>query len=369
MKDKSLFLKIILWPISLIYRAIVTLRNAFFDWGILPSKMFDVPVISVGNLTVGGTGKTPFSEYLIRTLSLEHKVGFLSRGYKRKSKGYQVITSRSGSDMAGDEPFQVKQKFPNIMVAVDANRRRGIAKMMEEKKNSPNIIILDDAFQHRYVKPDISIVLIDFNRMITEDELLPLGNLREPISSLTRADIIVVTKCPADTPSIELRIIKKNLKLYPYQELFFTTQEYDQPVALFPNVAKKYECDTETSVLSLTGIASPKTFEEYVGSLSKEVLPMNFPDHHNFQKSDMVKLEKKFSEISNDKKIILTTEKDAVRLKNLESFPDSLKPYIFYIPIHIIFLRDEEKFHKTIQDHLFNKKFNSQYLNKLKKDK
>jgi tetraacyldisaccharide 4'-kinase len=364
MNEKPLLLKILLWPISLLYKGVVTLRNIFFDCGILPSKAFDVPIISVGNLTVGGTGKTPFSEFLIRHLIKEHKVGFLSRGYKRDSKGFQIVTTESGAKKAGDEPYQVKQKFPEVMVAVDADRRRGISKMMKEPKEAPSIIILDDAFQHRYVKPDISILLIDYNRMVTEDKMLPLGNLREPVSSLVRADIIIVTKCPADTPSIEFRIIKKNLKPYPYQELFFTTQEYDEPVSLFPDVALKCTADADTTVLTLTGIASPHTFEEHVKNFSKEIVTLNFSDHHNFKKSDLSKVETKFNDIENEKKIILTTEKDAVRLKSLDFFPDALKPYIFYIPLHIVFLQDEKKFYKNIKDHLFNKKFNSQFSNK-----
>jgi tetraacyldisaccharide 4'-kinase len=200
--------------------------------------------------------------------------------------------------------------------------------------------------------------------MVTEDKMLPLGNLREPVSSLVRADIIIVTKCPADTPSIEFRIIKKNLKPYPYQELFFTTQEYDEPVALFPDVALKCTADADTTVLTLTGIASPHTFEEHVKNFSKEIVTLNFSDHHNFKKSDLSKVETKFNDIENEKKIILTTEKDAVRLKSHDFFPDALKPYIFYIPLHIVFLQDEKKFYKNIKDHLFNKKFNSQFSNK-----
>lgn len=359
--EKPFLLRILLAPFAAVYGLVVILRNALFDWEFLPSRKFDVPVISIGNITVGGTGKTPFSEYIIRLLKDDFHIGFLSRGYKRKTKGFQLADEKSTPSTIGDEPYQVKTKFPDIMVAVDAKRTRGILKMQKEAFNRPDIIILDDAYQHRYVSPDINILLIDYNRMITEDHLLPVGNLREPVSSTVRADIVVLTKCPMNLQSIEFRIIRKNLKLYPYQTLYFTTLAYDAPKPVFQGDSCNLTSDT--SVLTLTGIAAPKPFEDYVHTLVDEVVSLNYADHHTFKKSDMVEIQKTFEVISNPKKIILTTEKDAVRLKNSNFFPESLKGYVFYIPLKIKFLKEEgSEFNMKIHSFLRKNKYFSQLL-------
>lgn len=358
--EKPLCARIILWPLAWIYGGAVSVRNMLFNCGILSSKEFDVPIISIGNITVGGTGKTPFSEFLIQSLRKDHKVGFLSRGYKRKTSGYQLAKESSTPEMVGDEPCQVKTKFPEIMVAVDSNRRRGIRKMMQEAVGRPDMIILDDAFQHRYVAPDINILLIDYNRMVTEDHLLPVGNLRENVSSIARADMVVVTKCPQNLPSIEFRIIRKNLKLFPYQNLYFTSIEYDVPRRLFTQLGREdetIEISEETSVLTVTGIAAPKPFEDYLRTKSKDVVSLNFPDHHDFKRSDMNKIKSYFNDIKSSRKVIVTTEKDAVRLKNMADFPEDLKPFVYYIPLHFKFLKDEDEDFK-------NKIFS--YLNKNK---
>ncbi len=359
--EKPFLLRILLAPFSAIYGLVVILRNALFDWEILPSRKFDVPVISIGNITVGGTGKTPFSEYIIELLKNDFHVGFLSRGYKRKTKGFQLADEKSTPSTIGDEPYQVKAKFPDIMVAVDAKRTRGISRMQSEAFNRPDIIILDDAYQHRYVSRDINILLIDYNRMITEDHLLPVGSLREPVSSTVRADIVVLTKCPMNLQSIEFRIIRKNLKLYPYQALYFSTLAYDDPKPVFQS--EFCNLTSDTSVLTLTGIAFPKPFEDYVHTLVDEVVSLNYADHHTFKKSDMMEIEKTFNVISNPKKVILTTEKDAVRLKNSNLFPESLKGYILYIPLRIKFLKGEgEEFNRKIHSFLRKNKYFSQLL-------
>ncbi len=363
--EKPLFVRLLLWPFALIYGLVVCVRNLLFDWEILPSKKFDVPVVSIGNITVGGTGKTPFSEYLIRFLKSDFKVGVLSRGYKRKTSGYRLVQPSSTPTEVGDEPYQVKSKFPDIMVAVDANRRRGISQMLREPFGRPDIILLDDAFQHRYVSPDINILLIDYNRMITEDHLLPVGNLREQASAKVRADVIVITKCPADLPSIQFRIIRKNLQLYPYQALYFTTLVYGEPVPVFPtaNSGTAAKMGQDTTAMSLTGIASPKPFEDHVRANSKDIVALNFADHHNFGRSDLQKIAATFTAIANPKKIILTTEKDSVRLKNIQGFPEDIKPYLFYIPLSIAFLKDEgEHFNKKILNYLCKNKCLAQIL-------
>ncbi len=365
--EKPLILRLLLWPFSAVYWLGVTIRNLCFDAGILPSKKFDVPVISVGNITVGGTGKTPFTEYLIKMLKTNHHVGVLSRGYKRKSSGYQLLTEASKPLDVGDEPYQMKRKFPDVMVAVDANRRRGMTNMLQEAYNKPDLIILDDAYQHRYVTPDLSILLVDYNRLITEDHLLPMGELREPVGAKNRADFIVLTKCPTNMPSIDYRIIQKNLGVYPYQSLYFTTLSYGDLVPLFPKSVHvpltKDRLENKHTIVVVSGIASPLPFEDHVRSYSKEMISLNYSDHHNFSKVDFQKIENVFSNVKEKEKLIVTTEKDAVRMVNHPDFPDSLKKHIYYIPLSIIFLKDSgEDFDKKVRSYLDKNKCLSQIM-------
>ena len=211
-----------LYPFSFLYGIGVNLRNQLFDLNILRSQSFDVPVICIGNITVGGTGKTPHTEYLIKLLQKEFQVAVLSRGYKRKSKGFVLATPDTPMEQIGDEPFQMKQKHPQVHVAVDADRRRGIARLCEPGITPEvEVVLLDDAYQHRYVKPGINILLVDYHRMIGEDALLPAGRLREPERGKNRANIVIVTKCPHDIKPMDYRIISKHMDLYPYQKLLY----------------------------------------------------------------------------------------------------------------------------------------------------
>ena len=223
------FIKINEWltPLSWLYGIGVGIRNQMFELGILKSKAFDVPVISVGNITVGGSGKTPHVEYLIRQLHDKVKVAVLSRGYKRKSRGYVLADKQSTARDIGDESYQILKKFPGIYVAVDKKRCNGIERLTsDEATKDTDVILLDDAYQHRYVKPGINILLVDYHRLIIYDKLMPAGRLREPQSGKARADIVIITKCPADLKPMEFRVLTKALNLYPYQKLFFTTLEY-----------------------------------------------------------------------------------------------------------------------------------------------
>lgn len=352
MRD-SLFIKILLYPFSLIYGAVVIFRNWLFNIKVLESKSYRASgskVICVGNITMGGTGKTPVTEYLVRLLKDNYSVCVLSRGYKRKTSGFVLSSGKSLPRDIGDEPYQIKQKFPDITLAVDGNRCRGIEKVLSDVKPRPDVFLLDDAFQHRYVTPDLAILLIDYNRLITDDLLFPAGNLREPAKSKDRAQIVVVTKCPADIKPIEFRIIGKKLKLYPYQSLHFTTTKYDEPKALFEGNGKVVKADSISGyeALLLTGIANPAPFEEYVRKLVKNVEMMNFSDHHNFSKNDYSNIERAFGKLSSEKKIIITTEKDAVRMKNDPNFPESLKNHIYHIPMSVSFLYGGEDFDKQI---------------------
>ena len=362
MKKRSTISKIVLFPFSLLYGTVVVVRNWLFNIGILPSERFDVPVISVGNITVGGTGKTPFTEYLIRLLQSKNRVGVLSRGYKRKSRGY-VLASEDPSPLEiGDELCQIKNKFPETVVVADKNRREGIRNMLKEKESKPDVIILDDAFQHRYVEPDVSILLIDYNRPITEDHLLPLGRLREPMKSKDRAHIVIITKCPYDIKPIELRILTKRLKLYPYQELYLTTLIYEDLVPVFPKkpqqkVAVNHLEKENYTILSLSGIASPKPFEQYLRQYTKELVSLRFSDHRYFSRRDLDGIEKKFNAIANPNKIIITTEKDAMRIRSNPDFPKLLKNSIYYIPLSICFVLDQEKlFNKQIHTYVGRRK-------------
>ena len=244
-----------LYPVSWIYGTGVWLRNKLFDWGIYKERKFDIPVISVGNITVGGTGKTPHTEYLIRLLQKDYKVAVLSRGYKRKSKGFVLARPDTSVQMIGDEPFQMKQKFPDIHMAVDRDRCHGIEQLCNSHiAPGTEVIILDDAFQHRYVKPGINILLVDYHRLICEDTLLPAGRMREPENGKSRAHIVIVTKCPKDITPMDLRVLSKQMELYPYQQLYFTTLAYGKLHPLFTagNAVSLKEIEKAGHILSLS---------------------------------------------------------------------------------------------------------------------
>ena len=341
-------------PLSWLYGIGVGFRNLLFEMGILKSRPYDVPVISVGNITVGGTGKTPHVEYLIRLLKDKMNVAVLSRGYKRKSHGFVLADQDTPMPMIGDEPYQMKQKFPEITMAVDKKRRRGIEKLISgEAGKEIDIILLDDAFQHRYVKPGINILLVDYHRLIIYDELLPSGRLREPVKSKDRADIVIVTKCPWDLNPMEFRIITKAIHLYPYQQLFFSTHEYEAPQPLFPDAVqateiKDLESLTSQNILILTGIASPEQVIHDLSAYSTNLFPMTFGDHHQFTKRDIERINSQFANIP-EPRLIITTEKDATRLRVSEGLSDEVKKHLFVLPIRIKMMLDQsEEFNQKI---------------------
>ncbi len=348
-----------LLPFSWLYGTVVGMRNKLFDWGILRSEEFSIPVISVGNITVGGTGKTPHIEYLIRLLKKDYRVAVLSRGYKRKTSGFVLAGETTTSRDIGDEPSQIRRKFPDILVAVDQKRRRGIHKLLELPEGKrPEIILLDDAFQHRYVKPSLSILLTDSHRLIYEDVLLPAGRLRESASNNFRAGIVIVTKCPEAFKPIDYRVITKHLNLYPYQSLFFTSMRYGQITPVFPETdhpvfSLKDLKERKISVLLLAGIANPQPLEKTIAQHAHSVEKMIFPDHHSFSQGDMARLEKKYAEMPGGSKIILTTEKDAERLVNRKDISESVKNALYYLPIEVIFnLNQSTDFKQKIIEHV-----------------
>jgi tetraacyldisaccharide 4'-kinase len=332
-----------------------------FNMNILRAREFDVPIISVGNITVGGTGKTPHTEYLIKLLNKKFQVAVLSRGYKRKTSGFLVVESNSTSREVGDEPLQIKLKYPSVMVAVDENRVRGIEKILQISEKRPDVLILDDAFQHRYVTPAINILLIDFSRMITEDDLLPLGSLREPASNRDRANIIIVTKCPREIKPIDERIITKDLHIWPYQDLFFSRIKYGEAVPVFPEKAaeQKINFDQDHGILLLTGIANPQPLRDKLLQLTKSVVSVPYPDHHAFTPKDMEKIAGQYEAMTSTKKVIVTTEKDTFRILEIDNLPETIAANLYYIPIEIRFINQTESdFDKKIIKYVGENKSN-----------
>ena len=335
-------------PLSWFYGLGVGFRNMLFEMGILKSRPFTVPVISVGNITVGGTGKTPHVEYLVRLLKDKANVAVLSRGYKRKSHGFVLADAETPMRMIGDEPYQMKQKFPDITIAVDSKRTRGIDRLTEnETGQAIDVVLLDDAFQHRYVKPGINILLVDYHRLIIYDELLPAGRLREPVRSKDRADIVIVTKCPWEMKPMEFRVITKAMKLYPYQQLFFSTHQYDDLQPVFPKLVglvrlEKLDDLENKHVLLLTGIGSPEQMKHDMLTFTPHVTPLTFSDHHDFNRKDVAAINEAFATLP-EPKVIITTEKDATRLAVLEGLSDDVRQHLYKLPIHIQIMQDQEK--------------------------
>ena len=345
------FIKINRWlqPLSWFYGLGVRFRNTLFETGFLKSRSFSIPVISVGNITVGGTGKTPHVEYLIRLLQDHSRVAVLSRGYKRKSHGFQIANESSTARTIGDEPFQMKQKFPKVIVAVDKNRVHGI-EALNQKYQDIDVILLDDAFQHRYVKPGINILLVDYHRLIIYDTLLPAGRMREPLTGKNRADMVIITKCPKDLKPMEYRVITKAMDLYPYQQIFFTTLEYGELTPLFKKEAPTVNLDKlkDHNVLLLTGIASPRQMKEDLTPVVSKLSMLSFPDHHVFSQKDIEQISSEFAKLPSPK-CIITTEKDAARIIGLEGLSNEIKENIYILPVRIKFmLNQEEKFNENI---------------------
>ena len=357
------FIKVREWllPLSWLYGLGVRLRNQLFELGILKSRSFKTPIISVGNITVGGSGKTPHVEYLIRLLQDGVKVAVLSRGYKRKSKGYVLAQKGTKMKDIGDEPYQMKNKFPNIFVAVDKNRCHGIDRLTndEETKNT-DVILLDDAFQHRYVKPGINILLVDYHRLIIYDKLLPAGRLREPRNGKARADIVIVTKCPKELRPMEFRVITKAMNLYPYQKLYFTTLEYGQLKPAYCGEERALDdIGHDEQVLLLTGIASPKQMIYDLKPYCNKITPLTYPDHHQFSAKDIEHINKTFADMPSPK-CIITTEKDNSRLFGMRGLSDEVRHHLYILPIEIKFmLEQEEDFNEKIIGYVHKNSRNS----------
>ena len=330
-----MFKKLITAPLSWIYGWIIALRHKLFDMQILKSVEFDIPTVCDGNITVGGTGKTPHTEYLVKMLSPYYNVAVLSRGYKRKTKGFVLADANCSSRKIGDEPKQIKLKFPDIPVAVCEKRVEGINRLRQIHPEI-NLIILDDGFQHRYVETWVNIILMDYSRPIYEDQLLPLGRLRDRKSELAKAHFIIVTKCPEDIKPIDMRVVSKHLNLFPYQSLFFTRFISLQPCPLFkeetPILPHKGQ-----DVVVMAAIANPSHLIDDVKRNYNIVETLIYPDHYSYKTHDLEAMNKAVRKGKEDT-IILTTEKDAVKLTNSKKIPENIRRRLYYIPNRIQFV-------------------------------
>ena len=363
MRTEGDFIKIHEWltPLSWLYGLGVGFRNLLFKLGILKSRAFDIPVISVGNITVGGSGKTPHVEYLVSLLKDKMKVAVLSRGYKRKSKGYVLANDDTTMREIGDEPYQMKQKFLELYVAVDKKRTEGIDRLThDEQTKDVDVILLDDAYQHRYVKPGVNILLVDYHRLIIYDKLLPAGCLREPKEGKSRADIVIITKCPKDLRPMEYRVLMKALDLYPSQSLYFTTLIYDNLKQVYGTESMPINSlPDRCNVLLLTGIASPKQMQNDLSVYNYNLSFLSFSDHHNFSKKDIRTINRKFAELPSPK-VIITTEKDVARIKFVEGLNDEVKESMYALPVRIQFmLGQEEEFNNKIINYVRKNSRNS----------
>ncbi|WP_455586500.1 tetraacyldisaccharide 4'-kinase [Bacteroides sp.] len=347
MEESSIKIHKWLYPVSFLYGTGVAFRNKLFDWGYLRSKSFDVPVICIGNIAVGGTGKTPHTEYLIKLLHRKFRVAVLSRGYKRHTKGYVLSTHESNARSIGDEPYQIKSKFPDIRMAVDEDRCHGIEQLCALDNPPVEVILLDDAYQHRYVKAGLNILLTDYHRLFCDDALLPAGLLREPAHGKSRAQIVIVTKCPPDIKPIDFNIITKSLNLFPYQMLFFSSFRYGNLQPIFPDIAGKTErrlCSLlpDEQVLLLTGIASPDTIVQELERYTPHIDLLSFDDHHNFSARDMQLIKERFNKLKGEQRLIITTEKDATRLVHHPALDKELKKHIYVLPIEVEILQNQQ---------------------------
>jgi tetraacyldisaccharide 4'-kinase len=350
--------KILLFPFAVIYGIITSLRNLLYDWKFLKSKSVDIHTICVGNLAVGGTGKTPHVEYLINILQNDFKIAILSRGYKRKTSGFIQASNVSTAFDIGDEPLQYKTKNPQLEVCVDANRVNGIKKILEFPE-PPKVVILDDAFQHRALNCELKIVISEYNNLYLNDCMMPAGYLRESKKGIERADIIIVSKTPDKTTAIEIRNVIKDLKPLAHQQLFFTWLKYGE--------LKGFQNPTDTidtlndlfryRIVAFTGIGNPQPMITYLKEYASDVKHIQFPDHHRFTIQDIADVRAQLDAIEGGNKIVVTTEKDAMRLRgtDLQDIANTLPLYV--LPIEVDFKDKTQEFNDTIINYVRTNKF------------
>ena len=342
------YLRLLLFPFSLLYGLLVILRNWCYDAGFFKSREFELPIISVGNLEVGGAGKSPMTEYLVGLFKNDYHLATLSRGYGRKTKGFIVASANSTATEIGDEPAQFKQKFPDITVAVCEKRVVGIEKLEPHH----DLVIMDDAFQHRAVKPGFSILMFDYNNCLQPHLLLPAGNLREPMSGRWRANTIVVSKCPPSLTETERETIKTRLRPLDYQQVFFTSIAY-QPLKRISNGDGQIAIDGTATVFLLTGIANPAPLLAHLKTTGATIIHHKYPDHHQFTLKNISKLADEFAACPSQNKVIITTEKDARRLDEHDLRPVVKQLPFFVLPIGIIFLNNgQQLFDQSVKNYV-----------------
>ncbi len=363
LKSDKKYGSFLLLPFSWLYGLGVWIRNRLFDHEVLSSASFNIPIISVGNITVGGTGKTPHVEYLAALLGEEFSLATLSRGYKRRTRDFRIASTESTVGEIGDEPLQMKRRFPEMTVAVDRKRVNGVKTLMEI---SPpvEVILLDDAYQHRSIKPGYSILLIDYMRPIQKDRLLPAGRLREPAINRNRANIILVTRSPERIKPIELREYANQLELSIGQHLYFTNMRYGDLTPVFPGCKKReaqwFKSQVE-GVMIVAGIAQPRPLRQYARSISTNITELFFPDHHSYTQKDMEKISSAYQRLKQKSKeiLVLTTEKDAMRLRDHQPAKD-LQDAFHAVRIHVHFLNDDkEEFDRQILNYVHSNKRSS----------
>ena len=346
------FLRGILYPFSILYGVVTYIRNKLFDWNIIPSKEFDIPVISIGNLSVGGTGKTPHTEYIIRLLSQQgYKIAVISRGYKRITKGFVLADENSTSQTIGDEPYQMNKKFPNLIFAVDEERVRGIENLLSLFPDI-DVILMDDAFQHRHVKAGLSILITSYFKPFTKDFLLPTGNLREYRSGARRADLLVVSRSPVVLSPIVRQEYIKSIKECMNNNIFFSKVRH-QKIKAFPGLDIKTDIDRVKNIIVFTGIADPYLLENYLKKYCDYLDTIHFPDHFDYSLKDIEKIRERYINNFSKDKILVTTEKDVGRLLK-KDIVESIKDLpLYYVPIEVEFHgEDRERFDNKILNYV-----------------
>lgn len=348
---RNIVIRILLLPFSILYGLGVALRNAFYNTGLLKSVEFSLPVISVGNLTVGGAGKTPHTEYLIQLLKEDIKLATMSRGYGRKTRGFFIAEEHHSAVEIGDEPLQYLRKYDDIVVSVSESRALGIPKLLSEYPDIQTIL-LDDAFQHRSVKPGLNILLTEYSKPYYKDFLLPTGRLREWATASKRADIIIVSKCPLELKKETMHSMKKKLRLGDHQKLFFSYYHYDRIYNIF-NPVETARLENFDTCLIVSAIAQTDYMIEYLDSMGLDVRDISFEDHHRFTNYEIARMIKVFQEIESGNKVLLTTEKDAMRLELHKGYFLEHDTKVFALPVQVRFHEFEDgKFDRAVRNHL-----------------
>jgi tetraacyldisaccharide 4'-kinase len=350
--------KILLYPFAVLYGLITYLRNCLYDWKLLKATSFDKHTICIGNLAVGGTGKTPHVEYLVRLLRKDQVVATLSRGYKRKTSGFKLAEDISTADDIGDEPLQYKSKFADVIVSVDASRVNGVKKL-SELRPEPSVILLDDAFQHRSIKCGLNIVVSEYSNLYLYDHMLPAGSLRESKKGIVRADIIIISKTPERTTTIDVRNIIKDIKALPHQRVFFSWLKYgelysfDKPSENMDTLNDLYRF----KIVVFTGIGNAQPMLIYLKEYGSEVIHISYADHHSYTQADLEAIKAKYDAVEGGNKILVTTEKDAMRLMKPDLINMANKLPLYILPIEVDFKDKAQEFNETILNYVRTNKF------------